>query len=53
MANIALIKYYARLLQKGYDKKEIPEGLLPEIEEELKKLPPREPDPEIETPEEK
>lgn len=53
MANLALIKYYARLLQKGYDKKDIPEGLLSEVEEEFKKLPPKEPDPLIETPEEK
>lgn len=53
MANIVLIKYYARLLQKGYDRNDIPKELLPEVDEELAKLPPRNEDPETQTPEEK
>lgn len=53
MASIALINYYARLLQKGYDKANIPEELLERVEEKCKQLPPLEPDPETETPEEK
>lgn len=53
MASLALINYYARLLQKGYDKVNIPEELIDRVEEAYKQLPPLEPDPETETPEEK
>lgn len=53
MANLALIKYYARLIRKGYDRSQIPFELMPEVEEELSKLPPNDPDPETETPEKK
>lgn len=53
MASLALINYYARLLQKGYDRNMIPEELLERVEEKFKQLPPLEPDPETETPEEK
>lgn len=50
MANKALVNYYAKLLQRGYDKNKIPEDVLHAVEEKLKELPPREIDPEIETP---
>lgn len=50
MANLALIKYYARLLQKGYDDTNIPPELMPEVQEELKKLDPIKVDPETQTP---
>lgn len=53
MASVALINYYARLLQKGYDKANIPEELLERVEEKYKELPPLVPDPETTTPEEK
>lgn len=53
MSKIALINYYARLLQKGYDKENIPEELLEKVEEVYENLPPIKPDPEISTPEEK
>lgn len=48
---VALVNYYARLLRKGYDKKNIPEDLLSEVEEAYDNLPPLEHDPETETPE--
>lgn len=53
MTNKAIINYYARLLQKGYGKENIPMEDLPAVEARLAELEPREPDPETETPEKK
>lgn len=51
MANVALINYYAKLMQRGrYTEKDIPEGLLPIVKQRLSELPPLPPDPETETP---
>lgn len=52
MANVALINYYAKLIQRGvYSiEKDIPEGLIPMVEQRLSELPPLPPDPETQTP---
>lgn len=38
MAAKALVKYYARLVQKGYNKNNIPADVLSEVEAELVKM---------------